>query len=87
MTTKISPLRDTIEKQLNLQWHQWAQAHPNLAAAIDRARLVESTMQQVRNDPAFQQAMRQADLDEAKLAAAMRVLERLEQAVRRVLPI
>ncbi|MEX0654515.1 MAG: hypothetical protein WD534_04875 [Phycisphaeraceae bacterium] len=86
MTTRITPLRDVIEKQLNVQWTQWAQAHPNLAAAIDRTRLVESAVQQVRDDPTFQQAMRDAQLDEATLAAAARLIEQVEQAVRGVLP-
>lgn len=86
MNTRITPLRDLIERRLNVQWTSWAQSHPNLAAAIDRTRLVESTVHRVRDDPAFAQAMREADLDEAKLAAAARLLDRLDGLVRRALP-
>ncbi|MEE9212265.1 MAG: hypothetical protein V3U29_06390 [Phycisphaeraceae bacterium] len=80
-------LRDLIADRVNGRWEQWAAAHPNLAAAIDRTRLVDSTIEHLRSDPEFVAAMRQADLDENKLAAAARVLEQLERWVGRVLPL
>lgn len=80
-------LRQRVERQLNLQWTEWSASHPNLAAAIDRTRLIETTVQRIRDDMAFREAMRNADLDEAKLAAAERLLAELDRAVRRALPV
>ncbi|MEX0745362.1 MAG: hypothetical protein WD118_07140 [Phycisphaeraceae bacterium] len=85
MTTRITPLRDVIEKQLDVQWTQWSQKHPNLAAAIDRTRLVEATVHQVHDDPAFQRAMREASLDAAQLAAAAKLLGQVDQVIQQVL--
>jgi len=80
-------LRDVVEERLNRRWSAFAEAHPHLAAVIDRTRLVESAVESLRQDPAFIAAMRDADLDEAKLAAAMRALDRAEAVVGGVLPV
>lgn len=80
------PLRDVIEAQLDRQWTAWAHDHPHLAAAIDRARLVDTAVARLRDDPAFVEALRRADLDEARLAEAARVLDLAQRWVRDVLP-
>ncbi|MFW6059388.1 MAG: hypothetical protein ACODAQ_04360 [Phycisphaeraceae bacterium] len=80
-------LRDVVEQRINRRWSAFAKAHPHLAAVIDRTRLVESAVQRLRDDPAFRAAMAEADLDEAKLVAAARVLERAEALALQVLPL
>lgn len=74
-------LRDLISEKINIRWLQWSQKHPNLARVIDRTRLVESTVDRLRDDPRFIQAMRDADLDDAKLAAAASILDRADQII------
>ncbi|HEX7009112.1 MAG TPA: hypothetical protein VF184_03965 [Phycisphaeraceae bacterium] len=78
-------LRNWVESRLSQRWSQWAREHPNLAAAIDRAKLVELAVEQLRADAQFREAMRLADLDEAKLAAAAGLLEQAQRVVERVL--
>jgi hypothetical protein len=81
----IRNLRDLIDEKIDGQWSQWSKAHPNLAEAIDRARLIESSVELLRNDPDYIEAMRSAGLDEAKLAAAASILNRADQIIRRAL--
>lgn len=80
-------LRDVVEQRLNKRWPEFAAAHPHLAEAIDRTRLVESAVARLREDAQFQAALREAELDVSKLAAAARALERAEGLVGRVLGI
>lgn len=80
-------LNDLIRDKIDGRWSEWSAGHPHLADAIDRIRLVESTAAQLREDPEYIQAMRAADLDEAGLIAAERILGRIEQAVQKVLPL
>jgi len=78
-------LRDALAPQLEHRWLAFAEAHPHLAAAIDRVHLDEAVVEEIRNDPAFHRAMRDADLDEATLAAASKALERAGAVVERAL--
>jgi hypothetical protein len=78
-------LREVIEQRIEQQWPAWSKEHPNLARVIDRTRLVEVTVQRLRDEPAFIEAMRRADLDEQKLIEAGRVLAIAERVVGRVL--
>jgi len=80
-----TPLRDLVESKLDARWTEWARAHPHLAEAIDRTRLIESAEARLRRDPAFQAALREADLDEATLAAAARVLALAQRLADRAL--
>ncbi len=80
-------LRDVVQQRMNQRWVAFAEAHPHLAEVIDRTRLVESSVQRLREDPQFQAAMREAGLDEAKLAAAMRAVDRAEMLIAHVLPL
>ncbi len=84
---KTQDLRSLISEKIDLRWSDWAEQHPNLAQAIDRTRLVESAVDLLREDPEFIRAMREADLDEAKLAFAARILDRADQFIRDALPI
>lgn len=82
-----TPLRDVIEGRLDQRWEQFAKAHPNLAAAIDRTRLLDQTVQSLRDDPEFQTLLAGADLDEAKLAAASRAVVIIEKLLARALAV
>ena len=84
---QTTPLRDLIETRLNVRWDAWASRHPHLAAAIDRTRLIETSMDRLRDDPDFQAAMAAADLDERQLAAAATLLDRVEGTLGRVMPV
>ncbi len=80
-------LRSLISEKMNLRLSDWAERHPRLAQAIDSTRLVESTVDLLREDPEFIQAMRDADLDEAKLALAANILSHADQLIRDSLPL
>lgn len=79
-------LRMLVSDKIDTHWSDWAARHPHLADAIDRARLVESAVDLLRDDPEFVSAIRGADLDGARLADASRLLNVLDQLVRRLLP-
>jgi len=83
----IHNLRDLIDEKIDGRWSTWSKKHPNLAEAIDRARLIESAVDLVQNDPDYIEAMRSAGLDEAKLATASRILDRADHIIRRALPL
>ncbi len=74
-------LRDLVERELEQSWEIWAAAHPNLAAEIGRTALSQQAVTSLRDDPEFQAALTAAGLDEAKLAAAARVLDLVKKAV------
>ncbi len=80
-------LQELIRDKIDGQWSDWSARHPHLAAAIDRIRLVESTTALLRDDPEYIQAMRAADLDEVKLAAAADILDRINKAIKYALPL
>ena len=82
---KITPLRDVIESRLDQRWEEFAAAHPSLAAAIDRTRLLDNAVQSMRDDPEFQALLTGADLDEAKLAAAAKAVAIIEKLLTRAL--
>ena len=79
-------LRTLVSDKIDARWPDWATRHPHLAGAIDRVRLVESTVDLLRDDPRFLAAMRSADLDEARLTDASKLLRLVDQHVRRLLP-
>ncbi len=79
-------LRSIVEQRLGDRWETFAQAHPNLAAAIDRVQLAQSVVSDLRGDAQFIEAMHQADLDEAKLRAAAKLLSLVDRWINRHLP-
>lgn len=81
-----SPLRDLVTSRIDRRWDDFASEHPNLAAAIDRVRVIEQTVESLERDPRYLAAMRAADLDEAALARAAEAIERIEQLITLVLP-
>jgi hypothetical protein len=81
----VTPLREVVEQRLGLRWEEWSREHPNRARAIDRTKLVDSAVSRIRHDPEFVAALREADLDEARLAAAARVLALVERLVSRAM--
>ncbi len=85
MTTE--DLRSMVSDKINGRWSKWAQRHPHLAQVIDHTRLVESAVERLRDDPRFIRAMQEADLDDARLSAAAKILERADQVIRDTLPL
>lgn len=82
---KTQDLRALIAERIDVRWSDFATRHPHLADAIDRVRLVDSAVDLLRDDPEFISAMRGADLDEARLADATKVLGMLDQLICRLL--
>ena len=80
-------LRDVITEKVDTRWHEWAESHPHLARVVDRTRLIESTVERLRQEPTFVDAMQQADLDEDKLVAAAKLLSQADRLIRLVLPL
>jgi hypothetical protein len=80
-------LRDLVEQRINQRWADWSRAHPNLAEAIDRTRLVETSVERLRDDPRFMQAMNAAAVDEHRVAAMERLVSLVEALVVRLLPL
>lgn len=79
-------LRELVETSVNMQWDAWASRHPNLARAIDRTKLVDATVERLRDEPALVAAMARADVDEATLSAVLRLLAEVQRLVGRALP-
>jgi len=79
-------LRDLVEQRIDQPWSQWAAQHPHLAAAIDRERLINGTVEQIESDPAYQQALALAEVDEQRLRDAARLLALVERVVGPTLP-
>ena len=79
-------LRTLISERIDIRWSDFSTRHPHLADAIDRIRLVDSAVDLVRDDPQFVSAMHGADLDEARLADATKLLGLMDQLVQRLLP-
>ena len=53
--TTSRSLRDVVADKVNAKWNEWAAAHPQLARVVDRTRLIESTVVQLRQEPAFEE--------------------------------
>ena len=66
-------LRQVVADRLDIHWTQFEREHPHLAAAIERVRLIDSTVNRIADDPAYAQAMAGAAQDEG----AMDVMESL----------
>lgn len=64
MTQTHKQLKDIVAAQLQIHWTQFQREHPQLAAAIERTRLIESTVARITDDPQYQHAMRLAAQDE-----------------------
>ncbi len=79
-------LRTLVSEKIDVRWNEWAARHPHLAEAIDRVRLVESAVQLLRDDPQFITAMREADINEATLIRASRLLNKAETIIKQILP-
>ncbi len=64
-TTATRLLREVVAARLDENWAQFERMHPHLAAAIERTRLIESTVHRIAADPAYGQAVEAAAKDEA----------------------
>ena len=78
-------LRDLVTHRLDVRWQTFAEAHPHLAAAIDRVRLVDSAVERLANDPAYRAAMDAAARDEATLALAAQLITTVDEWIGRLL--
>jgi hypothetical protein len=78
-------LKDIVTAQVDLRWEDFAQAHPQLAAAVERTVLIDSAVARIADDPAYQAAMQAAAADEATAAAAGQLIDLVDRWVRRLL--
>jgi hypothetical protein len=78
-------LRERVAQTVDVQWSGFAERHPNLAAAIDRVRLVDSAVESIRADPAYRAALDAAARDDQSLTVAADVVQLIESAVRRLM--
>ncbi|MBI1373902.1 MAG: hypothetical protein GC159_14360 [Phycisphaera sp.] len=63
----ITELRDLVSRRLDQRWEAFAAEHPNLAAAIQRVQLVDSTVSLLIDDPDYQAALEAAARDRVVL--------------------
>ena len=83
--TRTRPLQQIVAERVDERWSEFSQTHPNLAGAIERARLIEAGVERLEQDPAFREAMEAAGRDEAVLAAAARLVSTADKWVVRTL--
>jgi len=79
-------LRELVSDVVDEHWEHFASRHPNLAATIDRTQLIESTVIRIEADESYRNILRDADIDEATLAAAMKAMRLIESWVRLLTP-
>ncbi len=53
-------LQQLITTCINQSWPEFEREHPRLAAILDRSLLLEEAQRQLEHDPAYQQAIAQA---------------------------
>ena len=70
-----SLLQNMVHELLDQQWDDWASRHPHLAGALDRVQLEAAAVHRLEAEPALREALREADLTEAQLRAAWKVLQ------------
>jgi len=80
-------LQELIEQRLDGRWNEFAEQHPNLAAAIDRVKLIETSVERLQDDPDYQAALAAAGRDEAALSAAGQVIDLVDRWIGRLLGI
>ncbi|MEM1108721.1 MAG: hypothetical protein AAGH99_08530 [Planctomycetota bacterium] len=85
MNPSKTPLRELIEAKIDEQWITWSHRHPNLAEAIDRTRLIDITVNRLRDDPAYLDAIHKMNQDEFRQNQAAEIIELAELWTRKVL--
>lgn len=83
--TERRMLRDLVADRVEVRWERFEAEHPHLAAAIDRVRLVDSTVERLSADPEFRRAMDQAARDEAVMDAVGRITKEVARWVDRAM--
>ena len=78
-------LSELVAARLQLNWERFRSEHPGLAGAMERTDLVEAVVSELRDDPAYREAMAMGELDERSLVAAAQVLDRLEVVLSRAM--
>lgn len=53
-------LKEHVRAAIRVQWPQFQQEHPHLAAAIDQQVLIEQATRAIAEDPEYQQTLAQA---------------------------
>jgi hypothetical protein len=71
---RVTTLKEIVRQRVDLRWEAFAAAHPQLAAAVKRSVLVDSTVERLADDPEIRAALEQAAIDEATLRAIGRVV-------------
>jgi hypothetical protein len=79
-------LKDMIARRLDLRWSEFAEHHPQLAAAIERTQLVDLAVSDLSRDPDLRQALDAAAVDEATLRLAGQLFEAIDRWVGRAIP-
>ena len=85
MASREEQLRQLVRGRLDLQWADFADQHPHLAAVIERSVLIEQVIERLTDDPAYQEAMQQAAVDRQTLAVTDRAVAFVDTWIRRVL--
>lgn len=78
-------LQEIVAERVGMRWEQFAAEHPNLAAAVERVRLIEHGVRQIERQEVYRQAMEAAGRDEAVLAAAARLVQAIDTWVGRTI--
>lgn len=80
-------LKDMIARRLDLRWSDFAEHHPQLAAAIERTRLIDLAVADLSRDAALRRALDSAAVDEATLRLAGQLSEAIDHWVGRAIPL
>ncbi|MBI1370314.1 MAG: hypothetical protein GC162_16895 [Planctomycetes bacterium] len=83
----MTELRDLVEQRLETRWNEFTEEHPNLAAAIDRVHLIESSVEHLSEDPDYRAALDAATTDESMLNEAAAAIDIVDRWVARLLGI
>lgn len=81
----VTLLRDLVAERIDAAMDVFAREHPHLADAIERVKLIESTVHRLADDAEYQRAMEQAAADETLLDAAGQVVELVDRYVMKAL--
>ena len=70
-----SSARNSVEHAAQIAWDKWAAANPNLAEAIDQIDLRKRLVRSIQDDPRFDAAITQYQLDQLHWEFLNRLIE------------
>ncbi|QNN23030.1 hypothetical protein HED60_12375 [Planctomycetales bacterium ZRK34] len=83
----VNELHELVEQRLDMRWNEFTEEHPQLAAAIDRVQLIETSVERLLDDPDYHQAVQSAGRDQAMIGVAGPVIDLVDRWVGRLLGI